>query len=92
MVFVLGGVLFFLLVNVNRQLSFGNIHLYSHTMETVFYSLGQNLGTLSKVLERTMRDRLEQFILTSDNQFGFKPKHGTDMSILPLNQINTISK
>ena len=56
-------------------------------METVFYSLGQNLGTLSKVLERTMRDRLEQFILTSDNQFGFKPKHATDMCILALNEI-----
>ena len=40
---------------------------------------------LSKVLERTILGRLEQFILTSDNQFGFKPKHGTDICILALN-------
>ncbi len=34
---------------------------------------------LSKVLER--------FVLTSDNQFGFKPKHGTDMCIFALKEI-----
>ena len=42
---------------------------------------------LSKVLERAILDRLEQFIQTSDNQFGFKPKHGTDMCIFALNEI-----
>ncbi len=34
---------------------------------------------LSKVLER--------FVLTSDIQFGFKPKHGTDMCIFALKEI-----
>ncbi len=34
---------------------------------------------LSKVIERTLLNKLEQFVLTSDNQFGFKPKYGTDM-------------
>ncbi len=37
---------------------------------------------LSKVLERTLLNKLEQFVLTSDNQFGFKPKYGTDMVFL----------
>ena len=42
---------------------------------------------LSKVLERTILNRLEQFVLTADNQFGFKPKHGTDMCIFALKEI-----
>lgn len=33
---------------------------------------------LSKVLERILLTRLEMFVLTTDNQFGFKRKHGTD--------------
>ncbi len=42
---------------------------------------------LSKVLERTILNRMEQFILTSDNQFGFKPRHGTDVCIFALKEI-----
>jgi len=42
---------------------------------------------LSKVLERIILNRLEHFVLTSDNQFGFKPKHGTDMCIFALKEI-----
>lgn len=42
---------------------------------------------LSKVIERTLLNKLEQFVLTSDNQFGFKPKHGTDMCIFALKEI-----
>ena len=42
---------------------------------------------LSKVLERTLLNRLEQYILTTDNQFGFKRKHGTDMCIFALKEI-----
>jgi len=30
---------------------------------------------------------MEHFVLTSDNQFGFKPKHGTDMCIFALKEI-----
>ena len=42
---------------------------------------------LSKVLERIILNRLEQFALTSDNQFGFKPKHGTDMCIFSFKEV-----
>ena len=34
---------------------------------------------LSKVLERILLDRLNDFIKSTDNQFGFKAKHGTDL-------------
>lgn len=37
-----------------------------------------NYFTLSKVIERILMNKTEHFILTSDNQFGFKLKHGTD--------------
>ena len=44
-------------------------------------------STLSKVLERSILNKMEEFFLTSDNQFGFKPKHGTDMCIFALKEI-----
>lgn len=44
-------------------------------------------GILSKILERTFLNRLEQFVLTSDNQFGFKPRHGTNMCVFSLKDI-----
>ena len=34
---------------------------------------------LPKLLEKTLLNRLNQYILTTDNQFGFKRKYGTDM-------------
>uniref|UniRef100_A0AAZ1XJK6 Reverse transcriptase domain-containing protein n=1 Tax=Oreochromis aureus TaxID=47969 RepID=A0AAZ1XJK6_OREAU len=42
---------------------------------------------LSKVLERILFDRVSVFISSLDNQFGFKPKHGTDMCIYALKEI-----
>ena len=42
---------------------------------------------LSKVLERILLNRLERYILTSDNQFGFKHKHSTDMCIFALKEV-----
>ncbi len=42
---------------------------------------------MSKVLERILLDRLELYILTNDNQFGFKRKHGTDMCIYAFKEI-----
>ena len=42
---------------------------------------------LSKVLEKAILNRLEQFLLTADNQFGFKAKHGTDTCIFALKEI-----
>ena len=42
---------------------------------------------LSKVLERILLTRIETFILTMDNQFGFKRNHSTDMCIHALKEI-----
>lgn len=42
---------------------------------------------LSKVLERILFDRVSVFISSLDNQFGFKPKHDTDMCIYALKEI-----
>lgn len=42
---------------------------------------------LSKVLERILLTRLEMYVHTHDNQFGFKKKHGTDLCIYALKEI-----
>lgn len=42
---------------------------------------------LFKVLEMILMSRLERYILTADNQFGFKHKHSTDMCIFALREI-----
>lgn len=42
---------------------------------------------LSKVLEKILLDRLNVFINSTDNQFGFKAKHGTDLCIYALKEI-----
>ena len=41
---------------------------------------------LSKVLERVLLDRLCEYIYTTDNQFGFKAKHSTDLCIYALKE------
>lgn len=42
---------------------------------------------LSKVLENILYTRLEMYVQTSDNQFGFKKKHSTDMCIYALKEL-----
>ena len=42
---------------------------------------------LSKVLERILLDGLQEYAITSDNQFGFKNKHGTDLCIYALKKL-----
>ena len=42
---------------------------------------------LSKVLETIIFNKLQYYLVTCDNQFGFKPKHGTDMCIYVLKEI-----
>ena len=42
---------------------------------------------ISKVLEIVILDRIKCYIDSSDNQFGFKAKHGTDLCIFALNEI-----
>ena len=44
-------------------------------------------SVLSKVLERILLDRLSSFITTTDNQYGFKAKHGTDLCIYALKEV-----
>lgn len=42
---------------------------------------------LSKVLERILLDRLQAYLITTDNQFGFKNKHSTDLCIYALKEV-----
>ena len=44
-------------------------------------------SVLSKVLERILLDNLSLYICTTDNQFGFKEKHSTDLCIYALKEI-----
>ncbi len=44
-------------------------------------------SVISKVLENVLFTRLEYYVLTNANQFGFKSKHGTDMCIYTLNEM-----
>lgn len=38
-------------------------------------------SVVSKVLERVLLDWITKYIGTTDNQLGFKSKHGTDLCI-----------
>ena len=42
---------------------------------------------ISKVFERVLFIRMEPYLYSSDNQFGFKRGHGTDMCIFTLKQV-----
>ena len=42
---------------------------------------------LSKVMEYIILDRMEIYMITNDNQFGFKRSHGTDQCIYALKEI-----
>ena len=42
---------------------------------------------VSKALERILLTRLEEFLTTQDNQFGFKKSHGTDQCIFVLKEL-----
>ena len=44
-------------------------------------------SVVSKVVERILLDRLSEYLDTMGNQFGFKPKLGTDMCIYSLEEI-----
>ena len=41
---------------------------------------------MSKVLELLMLHKIDSYLYTTDNQFGFKQNHGTDMCIYALRQ------
>ncbi len=42
---------------------------------------------ISKIFEHILYDRLELYLLTNDDQYGFKCKHGTDICIYVLKEI-----
>ena len=42
---------------------------------------------ISKVVEMIMLNRMETFLLTQPNQFGFKKKHGTDQCIFAIKEL-----
>ena len=41
-------------------------------------------SVLSKVLESIILDTIEMYLVTHDNQYGFKRKHGTDLGYMYL--------
>ena len=49
------------------------------------------LSTMSsKILERVIMNRYDQYFTTTDNQFGFKTNHSTDMCVYSLKEIVNI--
>ena len=42
--------------------------------------------TLSKVFENVIINRLEEYLWTSDNQFGYKSGHSTDLCVYALTE------
>ena len=44
-------------------------------------------SVLSKVLEFIILERIEMFVYTHENQFGFKKQHGTDTCIYVMKEI-----
>ena len=44
-------------------------------------------SVISKLVEVIMLDRIEMYMITNPNQFGFKRKHGTDKCIYVLKEI-----
>ena len=47
---------------------------------------------ISKVLEHIIIIRLEEYLWTKDNQFGFKSRHSTDLCIYALTELNAYLK
>ena len=41
----------------------------------------------SKIMESLLMDRLEDYLYSSDNQFGFKSKHSTELCIFALKEV-----
>ena len=48
---------------------------------------GALASVISKLVEMIMLDRIEMYMITNPNQFGFKRKHGTDQCIYVLKEI-----
>lgn len=49
-------------------------------------------GVLSKVVEHILLERVSSLISSADNQFGFKPKHGTDVYLYFKGTIDWLQK
>ena len=47
---------------------------------------------MSKIVELIIMDRIEMCLMTNPNQFGFKPKHGTDQCIYVFKEIVNMYK
>ena len=41
----------------------------------------------SKIIEVVIFNRISTFLQSSSNQFGFKPKHGTELCVFSFNQL-----
>jgi exonuclease III len=78
-------------------------HLPSKFMETVIVSIVKDkkgnisdkdnyrpiaiTTVISKILELVILVKVEKYLLTNDNQFGFKKRHSTDMCVFMLKEI-----
>ena len=49
-------------------------------------------SVISKLVEVIMLDRIEMYMITNPNQFGFKRKHGTDQCIYVLKEIIDLNR
>ena len=44
-------------------------------------------NVFSKIIEVVIFNRISTFLESSSNQFGFKPKHGTELSVFAFKQL-----
>ena len=47
---------------------------------------------VSKLIEIVILNRIDKYLITSDNQFGFKKKHGTDQCVYVLKEVLNVYK
>ena len=47
---------------------------------------------VSKLVEIVILNRIDKYLITSDNQFGFKKKHGTDQCVYVLKEVLNVYK
>ena len=48
------------------------------------------INVVSKVFESVILDKYKPLLETISNQFGFKPKHGTELAVFTLKQVSTM--
>ena len=57
---------------------------HAHPSLCLLISIYLSISIISRVFEHTIVIRLEEYLWTNDNQFGFKSGHSTDLCIYAL--------